>query len=166
MWIRRSPVLWQYSTMLGMIFSRTYVIAHEIDHHVQNVSDFNKELRQVRHRDNETGLNEQPVLLPSRIDDRASVWIHYGQNASNIFEDGDPKEAANAATQVGNVTLQFEARSYKVPECYTEGKSAQRLVWFCRRMTSGDLNGCVRLAQQASCGTSCNELLLLRPHEC
>ena len=50
--------------------------------------------------------------------------------------------ALNAASQIGDDTLQRKARGQVVPESFTHGTSAQRVGWFQRGFDAGNPNGC------------------------
>ncbi|MCK9171668.1 MAG: neutral zinc metallopeptidase, partial [Treponema sp.] len=57
-------------------------------------------------------------------------------------ESGDLEEALNAASQIGDDTLQKNAHGYVVPDSFTHGTSAQRMKWFKRGYQSGDPGQC------------------------
>lgn len=52
------------------------------------------------------------------------------------------ESALNAASQIGDDTLQREARGTVVPDSFTHGTSAQRVKWFKTGMASGDIRSC------------------------
>ncbi len=110
-------------------FARAYVIAHEIGHHVQNLTGVL----------NESRSNEQSVKTELQADCYAGVWAaHMG----NVLEKGDIEEALNAASQIGDDVLQEQAQGYVVPDSFTHGSSAQRHEWFQRGYKNGAMNAC------------------------
>ena len=58
----------------------------------------------------------------------------------NILEDGDVEEAMNAAQAVGDDRIQKQSRGYVVPDSFTHGTSAQRMHWFKKGFTTGNVN--------------------------
>ena len=48
----------------------------------------------------------------------------------------------NAASQIGDDTLQRQSQGTVVPESFTHGTSAQRVSWFKRGLQSGSLRDC------------------------
>ena len=62
--------------------------------------------------------------------------------ARGILEAGDLEEALQAATAIGDDTLQKQAQGYAVPDSFTHGSADQRTRWFRRGMESGQLAAC------------------------
>jgi len=54
----------------------------------------------------------------------------------------DIDAALNAAAQVGDDTLQKQARGYVVPDSFTHGTAAQRARWFRSGYESGSTRSC------------------------
>ena len=57
-------------------------------------------------------------------------------------EPGDIQSALNAASQIGDDTLQRRSWGVVVPESFTHGTSAERVSWFRRGVDSGKIEGC------------------------
>ena len=72
----------------------------------------------------------------------AGVWANHSQSAKQILEQGDIEEALNAASQIGDDTLQRHSRGTVVPESFTHGTSEQRMRWFRRGLDGGRVDGC------------------------
>ncbi|MBS0486175.1 MAG: zinc metallopeptidase [Proteobacteria bacterium] len=118
-------------------FARAYVIAHEVGHHVQNLLGV---MQQVgRPTEGATGTS---VRLELQADCFAGVWGNKSQAQLNWLQAGDIDSALNAASQVGDDTLQKESRGYAVPDSFTHGTSAQRSRWFKAGFQSGDIRSC------------------------
>lgn len=124
-------------------FARAYVIAHEIGHHVQNLIGIMDKTEQMRRQgtpmDGATGLSVRQEL---QADCFAGVWANRSQAQLNWLQAGDIDAALNAASAVGDDTLQKQARGYAVPDSFTHGTSAQRQRWFKAGFASGDINSC------------------------
>ena len=124
-------------------FAQAYVLAHEIGHHVQDIQGTLERVQhykqQVRSRKK---ANAMQVRVELQADCYAGVWAHHAQKRFNILEPGDIEEALNAASSIGDDTLQKEAQGYVRPDAFTHGSSAQRVKWFKRGFETGDLRAC------------------------
>jgi predicted metalloprotease len=118
-------------------FARAYVIAHEVGHHVQNLLGIMR--KEGRPTEGATGTS---VRLELQADCFAGVWGNKSQAQLNWLQAGDVDAALNAAAQVGDDTLQKQARGYAVPDSFTHGTSAQRSRWFKAGFASGDIKSC------------------------
>ena len=118
-------------------FARAYVIAHEVGHHVQELLGVMRQ--QGRPTEGSTGSS---VRLELQADCFAGVWGNRSQAQLNWLQAGDIDAALNAASQVGDDTLQKSARGYATPDSFTHGTSAQRSRWFKAGFTSGDIKSC------------------------
>lgn len=126
-------------------FAQAYVLAHEVAHHVQNLTGYSDEVNAVRSRGDERITNQYSVRLELQADFLAGVWAHHAHKAYDILEDGDMEEGINAANQIGDDTLQREAMGHVVPERFTHGRSDQRVKWFKKGLTSGRFKDCEQL---------------------
>ncbi|MDD5119009.1 MAG: neutral zinc metallopeptidase, partial [Sulfuricurvum sp.] len=70
------------------------------------------------------------------------VWASHTQKERAVLEEGDIEEARNAASQIGDDTLQKQSQGYVVPDAFTHGTSAQRMEWFKRGFDKGTLEAC------------------------
>lgn len=120
-------------------FAMAYVIAHEVGHHIQNLTGIMDKMNQLRSRLSEEEYNKYSVRLELQADFYAGVWAHYTQK-ENLLESGDLEEALNAASAVGDDNIQKQAHGYVVPESFTHGTSEQRKKWFYKGFTTGDIN--------------------------
>ncbi|SFE52660.1 hypothetical protein SAMN05518672_10798 [Chitinophaga sp. CF118] len=120
-------------------FSRAYVIAHEVGHHVQNLLGITKKMDAMRSRLSEEEYNKLSVRLELQADFLAGVWAHHEQKMDDVLEAGDIEEALSAASAVGDDKLQKAAQGYVVPDAFTHGTSAQRMRWFKKGFESGNI---------------------------
>ncbi len=123
-------------------FAQAYVIAHEVGHHVQNLIGVSEQVRAAQRRVSETEANQLSVLQELQADCFSGIWAHHADRERNILEAGDIEEALNAASQIGDDSLQKQQRGYVNPDSFTHGTSAQRVEWFRRGFTSGDVDQC------------------------
>ncbi len=126
-------------------FAQAYVLAHEVAHHVQNLTGYSDIANQARAQRDERLSNQMSVRLELQADFLAGVWAHHAHKEYGILEDGDMEEGINAANQIGDDTLQREAIGHVVPERYTHGTSAQRVKWFKKGLLSGKFKDCEQL---------------------
>jgi predicted metalloprotease len=130
-------------------FAHAYVIGHEVGHHVQNLLGILDKVDAQRQRGSEVQSNALSVRLELQADCLAGVWATRSQKEQGWrLEPGDIESALNAASQIGDDTLQRKSRSTVVPESFTHGTSAQRVSWFKRGVESGQINGCDTFSNQ------------------
>ncbi|RZL11808.1 MAG: metalloprotease [Rubrivivax sp.] len=123
-------------------FAQAYVIAHEVGHHVQNLMGTSAKLDEARGRLSKAQYNAMSVRLELQADCYAGVWANRADRSKQILEAGDIEEALNAASQIGDDTLQKQSQGTVVPESFTHGSSQQRVSWFKRGFESGDPAQC------------------------
>ena len=123
-------------------FAQAYVIAHEIGHHVQNQLGISGKVHSMKQRVSQAEGNALSVRLELQADCLAGVWAHHADKARNILEAGDVEEALNAASAIGDDTLQRQSRGTVVPESFTHGTSAQRQRWFRTGLQTGNPDSC------------------------
>ncbi len=123
-------------------FARAYVVAHEVGHHVQNLLGISDEVHSMRGRMGQTDANALSVLQELQADCFAGIWAHHAQRQRQVLETGDVEEGLNAASAIGDDTLQRRASGRVMPESFTHGSSEQRVRWFRRGLEQGTLEAC------------------------
>ncbi len=123
-------------------FAQAYVISHEIGHHVQNLLGINGKVQAKRASLSTTDYNKLSVKLELQADCFAGVWANHANRVRNILEPGDVEEALNAASMIGDDTLQKKSKGYVVPDSFTHGSSKQRVRWFREGLDGGDIRQC------------------------
>lgn len=113
-------------------FAEAYVIAHEVGHHVQNLTG------NLSHG----GGNAVSVQQELQADCLAGVFGYFAREQHQLLEPGDLEEALNAASAIGDDRLQKQSQGYVVPESFTHGSSAQRTAAFKKGYDSGDPRQC------------------------
>ncbi len=129
-------------------FAQAYVIAHEVGHHVQHISGIMDKVDNARRSGSENQANAISVKVELQADCFAGVWAFHANQARSILETGDVESALQAATAIGDDTLQRQRQGHVVPDSFTHGTSAQRVRWFKRGIDSGELNNCNTFAAQ------------------
>jgi len=124
-------------------FARAYVIAHEVGHHVQNLTGVFDKVSDARrrgaHLEGASGLSVRQEL---QADCFAGVWANHSQQRKQWLQPGDIESALHAATAIGDDALQEQAQGRVVPDSFTHGTSAQRVHWFRTGFDSGDVSKC------------------------
>jgi uncharacterized protein len=123
-------------------FAQAYVIAHEVGHHIQNLLGISGKVQQARQRLSEAEYNALSVRVELQADCYAGVWANRAERARQILEEGDIEEALRAANAIGDDRLQKESRGYITPDSFTHGTSEQRMRWFRRGLSRGNLQTC------------------------
>ncbi|RZA17877.1 MAG: flagellar biosynthesis protein FlgM [Proteobacteria bacterium] len=123
-------------------FAQAYVIAHEVGHHVQNISGLSSQFHADRGRMSERETNKASVEVELQADCLAGVWAKETNQMNQSLEQGDIEEALGAASAVGDDKLQKASRGYVVPDSFTHGSSEQRMAAFTKGFSSGSIQSC------------------------
>jgi predicted metalloprotease len=100
---------------------------------------------QQRQRSSREESNALSVRTELQADCFAGVWANHTRNS---LDDGDIEEALNAATAIGDDTLQKQSQGQIVPDSFTHGSSAQRVRWFKIGYESGQVKSCNTFAAE------------------
>ncbi len=127
-------------------FAQAYVIAHEIGHHIQNLTGISDKVRQAQQQD-PGNANEYSVRMELQADCLAGVWGYSANQRTTetgqpILEAGDIDEGLRAAESVGDDSIQSQAGMDINPETWTHGSAESRAKWFRQGFTSGDPETC------------------------
>jgi predicted metalloprotease len=109
-------------------FAWAYVIAHELGHHVQNLTGTSDRVDELS-RSNPDDANELSVRLELQADCYAGVYAKT-VFAEGALEPGDIDEAFTATEAIGDDRLQRQAGGGVNPDSFTHGTSEQRHHWF------------------------------------
>jgi predicted metalloprotease len=132
-------------------FSRAYVIAHEVGHHVQNSTGILQRAHNMQQQAGGRGAeaNRIQVRVELQADCYAGVWAKQSNTKYNFLDPGDIEAALQTAAAIGDDRLQKQARGTVVPDSFTHGTSAQRQRWFKQGFDSGNVNACNTFARDA-----------------
>ena len=123
-------------------FAQAYVIAHEVGHHVQHLLGIDQQVQRAQRRLPQREANQLSVRLELQADCLAGVWAHHTGTQRATLEPGDIEEALNAASRIGDDTLQRQSSGRVRPDSFTHGSSTQRQQWFARGLRSGSMDAC------------------------
>ncbi|MET0337547.1 MAG: neutral zinc metallopeptidase [Caulobacter sp.] len=119
-------------------FARAYVIAHEIGHHIQNLTG-------SMERAGGKGAESGSVRLELQADCYAGVWAARAPETSGGeigIDPADIQSGLSAASAVGDDTIQKRTQGQVVPDAFTHGSAEQRMRWFKRGYERGDPAAC------------------------
>jgi predicted metalloprotease len=126
-------------------FAEAYVLAHELGHHVQKLIGLDQKVHAAQEQ-NPRAANQLSERLELQADCFAGIWGH-STDQRNLLDPGEVREGLNAAAAVGDDRLQRMAGRSVNPETFTHGSSQQRMEWFQKGFSSGDMNACNTFAQ-------------------
>ena len=123
----------------GNTFAYAYVIAHEIGHHVENLTGTLGKAHQAMNQSDKVSANQISVRLELLADYYAGVWAHYEEQMNHSMEYGDLEKGLELAKAIGDDWLQKKAQGRATPESFTHGTSDQRKRWLKRGFETGDM---------------------------
>ena len=121
-------------------FAMAYVVAHEVGHHVQTLLGISDQVMPLRQKMSEEEFNKYLVRFELQADYFAGVWTGRARDM-NVLEKGDLEEALQAASAVGDDTIQKRSQGVVVPESFTHGSAKQRQNWFYKGYETGTIEG-------------------------
>lgn len=127
-------------------FAQAYIVAHEVGHHVQNLTGTNAQVDRLS-RDDPGSANELSVRTELQADCYSGIW------AATVYEEGalqtgDLDEAFTASEAVVADRLAEQAGQRLNPDSFTHGTSEQRRRWFEAGYESGDPAACDTFAAE------------------
>jgi uncharacterized protein len=127
-------------------FAQAYVIAHEVGHHVQQLMGTADQVRRMQQQaGSRTEANRYSVALELQADCYAGVWAARAEAVSQgavALDPGDLEEGLQAASAVGDDTLQKQAQGRVVPDSFTHGSAEQRREWLLRGYRGQNVQAC------------------------
>jgi hypothetical protein len=132
----------------GGDFAYTYVIAHEIGHHVQNLLGILPKVQAAQLAAASKGAaNNLSVRVELMADCLAGVWAANAERKYRFLEAGDVETAVATAQAIGDDRLQQAAQGFAVPDSFTHGTAAQRVQWLNAGLKSGNVDSCNTFAR-------------------
>jgi len=120
--------------------ARAYVIAHEVGHHVQNLTGATNNVER-----GSRGADSTAVRLELQADCYAGVWVAHAPAASGgqvALDPADVEDGIRAAAAVGDDAIQKQSQGRVMPDAFTHGSSEQRMRWFRIGVEKGDPAAC------------------------
>ncbi len=123
-------------------FAAAYVVAHEVGHHVQDELGILGKVTAARAQASQADSNALSVRVELQADCFSGVWARAAGDKLGTLEQGDIAEAMDAASRIGDDTLQANAGQRPMPDSFTHGTSEQRQRWFAAGYESGSIESC------------------------
>jgi len=130
-------------------FAATYVITHEVGHHVQNLLRILPEVRRKQQTaGSKAAANQLQVRVELQADCFAGLWANREEawrkrtGKPSFLDPGDIDVALRTAQAIGDDTLQRSAGRQVVPDSFTHGSAEQRKRWFMTGFTQGRVSAC------------------------
>ena len=122
-------------------FAQAYVVAHEVGHHVQNLTGIADRVHSARQSVSERQAYQLSVRMELQADCYAGIWGHFAARR-DVLDPGDAEEGLRAAAAIGDDRLQRQGQGRVVPESFTHGSSEQRVSWLRRGLDNGRMEAC------------------------
>jgi hypothetical protein len=127
----------------GGNFAEAYVIAHEVGHHVQNLTGLLPKVLQARRQADPREANALSVQTELMADCLAGVWAYHMNQRHQNIDENDLRQAAATASAIGDDRLaQQSGRGAIVPDSFTHGSSEQRVRWLATGLHGGTIEAC------------------------
>ena len=124
-------------------FSKAYVIAHEVGHHVQNLLGILPKVQQAQRASGDrVQSNHLQVQVELQADCFAGVWANHAEAQKQFLDPGDIDAALQTASAIGDDTLQRKSQGQVVPDSFTHGSAEQRKRWFSTGFKEGNIKAC------------------------
>ena len=123
----------------GGDFAYAYVVAHEMGHHIQNITGIADKVRDRQGRVSQAEGNQLQVRMELQADCYAGVWA---AKNSQRMEAGDVEEGMRAANSIGDDKLMKQAGRSPVESMFTHGSSEQRMAALQQGLKTGDSSQC------------------------
>lgn len=135
----------------GGDFAYSYVVAHEVGHHIQNKLGILQWSREQQRGKTRREANDIQVRIELMADCLAGVWGHYFDRigGGGRIEPGDIDEAMRTAAAIGDDALQRGSGRPVQQETFTHGSSDQRMRWFMSGFRNGQMASCNTFATRA-----------------
>ena len=122
--------------------AQAYVVAHEVGHHVQQVTGTATQVRQAQQQ-RPSAANRLSVRQELQADCYAGVWSSVADAEGEVaITRDDLEDALGAAEAVGDDRIQEATQGRVDPESFTHGSGEQRRQWFLTGFDSGDPTDC------------------------
>ena len=127
----------------GGEFAYAYVIAHEVGHHVQNLTGLLPRVQRAEEQADKRTADALSLRTELMADCLAGVWAYHMNQRHQNIDDSDVKQAVATAAAIGDDRIAEQSgRGAIVADSFTHGSSAQRVQWLSAGLRTGRLQAC------------------------
>lgn len=123
-------------------FPPAFIIAHEVGHHIQNLTGTFDEKFLGRLDDPAIDPNRLMVRLELQADCLAGVWARKADDRFGLLQQGDFDEAVRAAELFGDDAVQARRDGLINTAAFTHGSGEQRARWLKAGFEGGERDAC------------------------
>lgn len=124
-------------------YAQTYIVAHEVGHHLQHLQGTHERAAAARDRQAQQRLS---IGIELQADCYAGAWSALANRAGNYsITEAELDQALNAAAAVGDDRIQERTQGRVDPEQWTHGSAEQRRSSFLTGYGAASLNACASL---------------------
>lgn len=120
----------------------TFLLAHEVGHHVQNELGILHQVQTIRRSAFGTRDNPMSIRIELMADCFAGVWAANAEAQHHLLAASDVAQLDATAQAIGDDRLEQAAQGIVVAATFTHGTSEQRAYWFERGVKSGSVDSC------------------------
>jgi predicted metalloprotease len=124
-------------------YAQTYIIAHEVGHHLQSLFGTEARIGDAQRGASEARQRELSIAMELQADCYAGVWSTLANKAGNFaITERELDQALNAAAAVGDDRIQQKVQGRVDPESWTHGSAQQRRSAFLTGYQTADIERC------------------------
>ena len=129
-------------------YAQTYIVAHEVGHHLQTLTGTEARVRAAQGRGDAQALS---IGVELQADCYAGAWSALANRAGNFsISERELDQALNAAAAVGDDRIQQKTQGRVDPESWTHGSSEQRRQAFLVGYQAANGSACTSLVPLSS----------------
>lgn len=132
----------------GGDLAQAYVLAHEIAHHVQNVTGVLKRFETAERSLSEAEKSRWETRLELQADCYAGVWAHFTHKEGLLDVADLPSALADPRHPVTQIAHDHDGPDI-APETFDHATAKQRAAWFSRGLKDGWMADCNAFAEQS-----------------
>ena len=124
-------------------FSKAYVIAHEVGHHVQNLLGILPKVQQAQRASGDRAQsNHMQVQVELQADCFAGVWANHAEAQKQVPRSRRHRRGACRPPPRSATTRCSGSAGQVVPDSFTHGSAEQRKRWFSTGFKEGTVKAC------------------------
>lgn len=126
-----------------------YVIAHEVAHHIQNITGTTGMVVQARSRTTPEMANRILTTMELQADCYAGLWARWASAHNAIRLPAEPSTTLDSVAAISRERQHHLTSGVEMLDPLTHGTADQRLRWFRRGLDSGRFDDCDTFGAQS-----------------